>query len=71
MQKPVLERKMGPPGMNATVTVKLPNETIRAIDRWARRDEITRSEAIRQLLTSALAASSAAAKIYRRDKRHK
>jgi Arc/MetJ-type ribon-helix-helix transcriptional regulator len=35
------------------ISVRLPPETIRAIDRWAKRDEITRSEAIRRLLKGA------------------
>jgi Ribbon-helix-helix protein, copG family len=45
------------------ISVRLPPETIRAIDRWAKRDHITRSEAIRRLLKGALMASRAAAKL--------
>ena len=45
------------------ISVRLPSETIRAIDRWAKRDDITRSEAIRRLLKGALRASRAAAKL--------
>ena len=52
------------------ISVRLPTETIRAIDRWAKRSDITRPEAIRRLLTGALRASRAAAKLkVTRDRR--
>ena len=49
--------------MNRLVTVGLPFETMKALERWAKRGKITRAEAIRRLLNSALAASRAAAKL--------
>ena len=49
--------------MDQLVTVRLPSETMRALERWAKRGKITRAEAIRRLLNSALAASRAAAKL--------
>ena len=52
------------------ISVRLPTETIRAIDRWAKRSDITRPEAIRRLLKGALRASRAAAKLkVTRDRR--
>ncbi len=45
------------------IEIRLPLKAIRAIDRWAERNNVTRSEAIRRLLKSALAASRAAAKL--------
>jgi hypothetical protein len=45
------------------VAVRLPPRTIRALDRWARRRDLTRSEAIRLLLNGALTSSRAAAKL--------
>jgi hypothetical protein len=43
--------------------VQLSLQTIKALDRWAERNGVTRSQAIRQLLKAALRASGAAAKI--------
>lgn len=43
--------------------VRLSIQTIKALDRWAERNGVTRSEAIRQLLKSSLRASGAANKI--------
>jgi metal-responsive CopG/Arc/MetJ family transcriptional regulator len=43
--------------------VRLSLQTIKALDRWAERNGVTRSQAIRQLLKAALRASGAAAKI--------
>lgn len=43
--------------------VLLSIQTIKALDRWAERNGVTRSQAIRQLLKAALRASGAAAKI--------
>ena len=45
------------------IEIRLPLKAIRAIDRWAERNNVTRSEAIRRLLKSSLAASRAAAKL--------
>jgi hypothetical protein len=45
------------------ISVRLSPRTVRGIDRWAKRDHITRSEAIRRLLNGALRASRAAAKL--------
>jgi metal-responsive CopG/Arc/MetJ family transcriptional regulator len=60
-----VQSKNGRPTTDADplISVRLPSETIRAIDRWAKRDDITRSEAIRRLLKGALRASRAAAKL--------
>ena len=43
--------------------VRLAIQTIKALDRWAERNGVTRSEAICQLLKSSLRASGAASKI--------
>lgn len=43
--------------------VLLPIQTIKALDRWAERNGVTRSDAIRQLLKASLRASRAADKI--------
>jgi hypothetical protein len=45
------------------VSVRLPPRTIEALDRWAKRLDLTRSEAIRRLLNGALTASRAASKL--------
>jgi|GraSoiStandDraft_43_1057313.scaffolds.fasta_scaffold239642_1 hypothetical protein len=60
-----VQSKHGRPTTDADplISVRLPLETIRAIDRWAKRDRITRPEAIRRLLKGALMASRAAAKL--------
>jgi hypothetical protein len=60
-----VQSKNARPGISADplITVRLPTETIKAIDRWAKRDDITRAEAIRRLLKGALRASRAAAKL--------
>jgi metal-responsive CopG/Arc/MetJ family transcriptional regulator len=60
-----VQSKNGRPTKDADplISVQFPPETIRAIDRWAKRDHITRSEAIRRLLKGALMASRAAAKL--------
>ena len=50
-------------GEEKLMGVRLSSETIRAVDRWAERNNITRAEAIRRLLKSALAASRRAAKL--------
>ena len=43
--------------------IRLSSETIRDIDRWAERNNVTRAEAIRRLLKSALMASRRATKL--------
>ena len=45
------------------IGVRLSLETIRALDRWAERNSVTRAEAVRRLLKSALAASRRATKL--------
>jgi metal-responsive CopG/Arc/MetJ family transcriptional regulator len=44
-------------------TVRLSRDAIKAVDKWARRNHVTRSEAVRRLLKSALGASRAATKL--------
>ena len=63
MQKPKRSKKGPEMRMDQLITVRLPSETMRALERWAKRGKITRAEAIRRLLNSALAASRAAAKL--------
>ena len=64
MQRSKRSRKRpGKIRINRLVTVGLPSETMKALERWAKRGKITRAEAIRRLLNSALAASTAAAKL--------
>jgi metal-responsive CopG/Arc/MetJ family transcriptional regulator len=43
--------------------VRLSVQTIKALDRWAERNGVTRSEAIRRLLKASLRASGAASKL--------
>ena len=43
--------------------VRLSRDTIKAVDLWAARNQVTRSEAVRRLLKSALRSSRAAAKL--------
>ena len=62
MGKPKL-KSSGLPGKDALIGVRLPPQLIKAIDRWAARDGVTRSDAICRLLRSALAASRAAKKL--------
>ena len=50
-------------GAEKLMGVRLSSETIRAVDRWAERNNVTRAEAIRRLLKSALAASRRATKL--------
>jgi metal-responsive CopG/Arc/MetJ family transcriptional regulator len=50
-------------GKDPLIGVRLPVQLIKAVDRWAERDGVTRSDAIRRLLRSALAASRAAKKL--------
>lgn len=51
------------PRADELVTFRLPLATLRSLDRWAERLDLTRSEAIRRLLTGALRASRTAAKL--------
>jgi metal-responsive CopG/Arc/MetJ family transcriptional regulator len=60
---PSTRRPLPAAGKDALIAVRLPPELIRAVDRWAQRDEVTRSVAIRRLLRSALSASRAATKL--------
>lgn len=60
--KPKL-KSSGLSGKDPLIEARLPLQLIKAVDRWAARDDVTRSEAIRRLLRSALAASRAAKKL--------
>jgi len=48
---------------NSVIEIRLSPEKIRDLDRWAEQGNVTRSEAIRQLLNSALASFRAATKL--------
>ena len=50
-------------GAEKLTRIRLSSETIADIDRWAERNNVTRAEAIRPLLKSALVASKRAAKL--------
>jgi hypothetical protein len=57
MVKPKQARKPGRPfagGRDPLVAARLPTELTRRIDAWAKLHEVTRSEAMRQLLEQAL-----------------
>jgi metal-responsive CopG/Arc/MetJ family transcriptional regulator len=56
------KKRRGRPPTGPFVGVRLRPEMIKKLDAWARKDDTTRSQAIRQLLEQALAAQTAKAK---------
>jgi metal-responsive CopG/Arc/MetJ family transcriptional regulator len=52
----VKSKKPAPAAREPAVTVELPEEMLRALDRLAHQERITRSEVIRRLIKQALAA---------------
>ena len=59
------KKKKAPPAIGADelVTFRVAPATLRSLDRWAKRLDLTRSEAIRRLLKAALRASRTVAKL--------
>lgn len=58
--KKVIPKKRGRPatGRDPQVVVRMPEALIEKIDEWASKNEVSRSEAMRLLLTNSLARSS-------------
>jgi hypothetical protein len=56
----VTPKKRGRPatGRDPFLTARVPSDVIKAIEAWARGNDISRSEAIRQLLEAGLAATA-------------